>query len=319
MKTAIAATSLAASTRAFPAAAYPNKPIHIVVGFAPGGGNDLLARIVGQKLAVSLGQSVVVENRPGAAGTIGANYVARAEPDGHTLLLGSVSNLVIGASTMAQVPFNVEKDFEPIILTAMTPLVLVVQSSLPANSIQELIAAAKAQPRKFTYATGGAGVANDLAGALFNQMAGVEIRDVPYSGDSAGIVALLAGQVTMMYSTLPTAVPHIESGKLKALGVALAKRATSMPDVPTIAESGLPGYEINLWNGVLTTGGVDQAIVQRLHDEIEKILEMPDVRERVAKLGFERITPSREAFANLIKADLQKYPPLVNKLGRRGK
>ena len=297
---------------------YPSKPVRMVVGFAPGGGNDALARIISQKLTPSLGQPVVVENRPGAAGTIGANVVAKAAPDGHTLLLGSVSNLVIGASTMARMPFDAEKDFAPIILTARMPLVLVVQPSLKINSVSELVAAAKAKPKALTYASGGNGVANDLAGGLFNQMTGAEIDHIPYNGDGAGIAALLGGQVSMMYAVLPAAVPHIRTGALKALAVDLGHRAASLPEVPTFAEAGLPGYEINLWNGVLTTGGTPPDIVQFLHGEILKILDMPDVKQQMATLGFERVPTSRDQFAALIKADGDKWPPLVNKLGRRG-
>jgi tripartite-type tricarboxylate transporter receptor subunit TctC len=297
---------------------YPSKPLRMVVGFAPGGGNDALARIISQKLSVSLGKPVVVDNRPGAAGTIGANVVAKAEPDGHTLLLGSVSNLVIGASTMSRMPFDVEKEFTPIILTARMPLVLVVQPSLGINSVAELVAAAKAKPKALTYASGGNGVANDLAGGLFNQMTGAEITHIPYNGDGAGISALLGGQVSAMYAVLPAAAPHIRAGALKPLAVDLGKRAASLPDVPTFAEAGLPGYEINLWNGVLTTGGTPPDVVQLLHGEILKILDMQDVSQQMNSLGFERITPSREQFAALIRADGAKWPPLVNKLGRRG-
>ena len=299
-------------------AGYPSKPMRIVVGFAPGGGNDVLARIIAQKLTASLGKPVIVDNRPGAAGTIGANAVAKAEADGHTLLLGSVSNLVIGASTMARMPFDVERDFTPIILTARMPLVLVVQPALKINSVAELVATAKAKPNALTYASGGNGVANDLAGGLFNQMTGVEISHIPYNGDGAGIAALLGGQVSMMYSVLPAAVPHIRSGALKALAVDLGKRAPALPDVPTFAEAGLPNYEINLWNGILTTGGTPLDVVQYLHEEIVKILDMPDVSQQMNTLGFERVTPSREQFAALIKADGAKWPSLVNKLGRRG-
>jgi tripartite-type tricarboxylate transporter receptor subunit TctC len=296
---------------------YPSKPMRIIVGFAPGGGNDALARIIAQKLSISLGKPVIVENRPGAAGTIGANAVARADPDGHTLLLGSVSNLVIGASTMSRMPFDPEKDFAPVILTARMPLVLVVQPSLRVNSVAELVGAAKARPDALTYASGGNGVANDLAGGLFNQMTGTEIRHIPYSGDGPGIAALLAGQVSMMYAVLPAAVPHIRSGALKALAVDMGKRVAALPEVPTFAEAGLPGYEINLWNGILATGGTPPEVVQLLNEEIRKILDMPDVSQQMVTLGFERVPPSREQFAALIKSDSAKWPPLVNKLGRR--
>lgn len=297
---------------------YPAKPMRIVVGFAPGGGNDALARIIAQKLTVSLGKPVIVDNRPGAAGTIGANVVAKADPDGHTLLLGSVTNLVIAGSTMSRMPFDVEKEFTPIVLTARMPLVLVVQPSLRINSVAELIAAAKARPNTLTYASGGNGVANDLAGGLFNQMAGTEISHIPYNGDGAGIAALLGGQVSMMYAVLPAAVPHVRTGALKALAVDLGKRSASLPDVPTFAEAGMPGYEINLWNGILATGGTPLDIVQFLREEILKILDMPDVAQQMNTLGFERVSPSREQFVGLIKADGAKWPPLVNKLGRKG-
>jgi tripartite-type tricarboxylate transporter receptor subunit TctC len=318
IKASMAGLALASLPRGAKAlSAYPTQPVQIVVGFAPGGANDVMARIVADKLAPALKQSVVVINRPGAAGTIGANTVAKAKPDGHTLALASVSSLVIAASTMASVPFDVERDFAPIILLANQTIVLVVPSTLPANSVQELISLAKASPGKLNYASGGFGVANDLAGALFNEMAGVDIQHIPYNGDTGGIVAMLAGQASMMFTGLSSIKSQVEAGQLKILAVDLPRRAPMLPNVPTFAEAGMPGFEINLWLGILAPAGTSPEIVQLLNDAIDKALDQPDVAARYEQLGFNRMPTSQEAFLKQIKADHQKWPPLVKRLGRK--
>lgn len=299
--------------------AYPTQPVQIVVGFAPGGANDVMARIVADKLSPVLKQSVIVVNRPGAAGTIGANTVAKAKPDGHTLALASVSNLVIAASTMASVPFDAEKDFSPIILLANQSIVLVVPAALPANSVQELIALAKSNPGKLNYASGGFGVANDLAGALFNEMAGVDIQHVPYNGDAGGLVALLSNQASMMFTGLASVKSQVEAGQLKILAVDQPRRVPAIANVPTFAEAGMPGFEINLWLGILAPAGTSAEIVQLLNGAIDKALDTPDVAARYEQLGLSRMPSSQAAFSKQIKADHEKWPPLVNRLGRRAK
>lgn len=298
---------------------YPAQPVQIVVGFAPGGANDVMARIVADKLAPVLKQSVVVVNKPGAAGTIGANTVAKAKPDGQTLALASVSNLVIATSTMATVPFDAEKDFSPIILLANQAIVLVVPSALPANSVQELIALAKANPGKLNYASGGFGVANDLAGAWFNELAGVDIQHIPYNGDAGGLVALLGNQASMMFTGLSSVKSQVEAGQLKILAVDQPRRVPTIANVPTFAEAGMPGFEINLWLGILAPAGTSAEIVQLLNEEIDKALDSPDVAARFEQLGLNRMPSSRAAFSKQIRADHEKWPALVSRLGRKAK
>lgn len=290
---------------------FPTKPIKFIVGFAPGGSADVMARILGQSLAESIGQPVITDNRAGAAGTIGADIVARAAPDGYTLLVGSVSNVVISATTMPVIPYVATTAFAPIVLTATIPLVLVVNPSLPVSSVQELIAYARANPNKLSFASGGQGVSNHLAGELFNRMAGVAITHVPYKGDGPGVASVVSGETQMMFATISTATPQVQSGRLRALGVTTAKRASGMKDLPTIAEAGLPGYEVNVWNGVLAPAATPAPIVRKLNQEIVRALNLPEVRSRLQDLGFEIVGSTPEEFGEIIRADLQKWPQIA--------
>jgi tripartite-type tricarboxylate transporter receptor subunit TctC len=294
---------------------FPAKPIKFVVGFAPGGSADVMARILGQALSDRIGQPVITDNRAGAAGTIGADMVARAAPDGYTLLVGSVSNVVISATTMPVVPYVATTAFAPIVLTATIPLVLVVNPSLPVASIAELIQYAKANPNKLSFASGGQGVSNHLAGELFSRMAGVTITHVPYKGDGPGVASVVAGETHMMFATISTAMPQVQSGRLRALGVTTAKRASGMKDLPTIAEAGLPGYEVNVWNGVLAPAATPPAIVRKLNDEIVKVLNLPDVRRRLEELGFEIVGSTPQELGEVIRADLEKWPKIAKEAG----
>jgi tripartite-type tricarboxylate transporter receptor subunit TctC len=296
---------------------FPAKPIKFVVGFAPGGSADVMARILGQALSERIGQPVITDNRPGAAGTIGGDIVARAPPDGYTLLVGSVSNVVISATTMSVVPYVATTAFAPVVLTATIPLVLVVNPSLPVSSIDELVKYAKANPNKLSFASGGQGVSNHLAGELFNRMADVAITHVPYKGDGPGVASVVAGETQMMFATISTATPQVQSGRLKALGVTTAKRATAMKELPTIAEAGLPGYEVNVWNGVLAPAATPPAIVRKLNQEIVKVLDLPEVRHRLEELGFEIVASTPEALGEIIRADLQKWPKIAKEAGAR--
>ena len=298
-------------TSAAQAQEFPTKPIKFVVGFAPGGSADVMARILGQSLADRIGQPVITDNRAGAAGTIGADIVARSAPDGYTLLVGSVSNVVISATTMPVIPFVATTAFAPIVLTATIPLVLVINPSLPLSSIQELVKYAKANPNKLSFASGGQGVSNHLAGELFNRMAGVTITHVPYKGDGPGVASVVAGETQMMFATISTAMPQVQSGRLRAIGVTTAKRVSRMKDLPTIAEAALPGYEVNVWNGVLAPAATPATVVRKLNDEIVKILNLPEVRSRLQDLGFEIVGSTPEEFGEIIRADMQKWPKIA--------
>jgi tripartite-type tricarboxylate transporter receptor subunit TctC len=312
-----AAPALLFTAGAARAQAFPTRPIRFVVGFAPGGSADVMARILGQSLSERLGQPVITDNRAGAAGTIGAEMVARAAPDGYTLLVGSVSNVVISATTMPVIPFVATRDFAPIVLTATIPLVLVINPSLPVSSIADLMRYAKANPNKLSFASGGQGVSNHLAGELFNRMAGVAITHVPYKGDGPGVASVVSGETQMMFATISTATPQVQSGRLRALGVATAKRASGMKELSTIAEAGLPGYEVDVWNGVLAPAATPPAIVRKLNEEIVAVLNLTDVRGRLEELGFEIVGSTPEEFGETIRADLQKWPQIAKEAESR--
>src|SRR4030095_5020494 len=264
---------------------YPTKPIRLVVPFPPGGATDILARDVAQKLSDAWGQSFVVDNRPGAGGNIGSELVAKAAPDGYTLEMGTVGTHAINASLYAKMPYDHVKDFVPVILVAGVPNVLVVNPSVPVNSVAELIAYAKANPGKLNFASSGNGTSIHLSGELFKVMAGVQITHVPYKGSAPALQDLLGGQVQLMFDNLPPSLPQIKAGKLKALAVTSTTRAAALPDVPTMAESGLPGFEASSWFGVLAPAGTPPAIVAKLNAEIGKWLASPEAKEKLAKQG----------------------------------
>lgn len=288
---------------------YPDKPIHLVVGFPPGGINDIVARIIAQKLGDVLGKPVIVDNRAGAGGTLGADYVAKAKPDGYTLLLGSVSNIAMAPSQYKTLPYDPTKDFEPVGLVASSPNILVVNPSFPARSVKELIALAKQRPGTINYASAGNGTSNHLTVELLKTMASIDLVHVPYKGDSAGIVDLVAGQLPMMFPTLPVALPFIKSGKLRAIAVSSASRSTLAPDVPTVDESsGLNGFAVSVWVGVFAPAGTRKDIVQKLNGEIAKINQMPDVRQRFANQGVEPETVANPTeFAAYIVNETAKW------------
>ncbi|HAL37824.1 MAG TPA: hypothetical protein DCP03_06770 [Polaromonas sp.] len=288
---------------------YPDKPIHLVVGFPPGGINDIVARIVAQKLGDRVGKPVIVENRAGAGGTLGADYVAKAKPDGYTLLLGSVSNIAMAPSQYKSLPYDPPKDFEPVALVASSPNILVVNPSFPARSVKELVALAKQRPGSINYASAGNGTSNHLTVELLKTMAGIDLVHVPYKGDSAGIIDVIAGQVPMMFPTLPVALPFIKSGKLRAIAVSSANRSTLAPDVPTVDESGgLNGFAVSVWVGIFAPAATRKDIVQKLNVEIAKINQMPDVRQRFAVQGVEPETVASPAeFAAYIATETSKW------------
>jgi len=296
---------------------YPTKPIRLVVPFPPGGATDLIARAVAQKLGETWGQSVVVDNRPGAGGNIGTELVARSAPDGYTLEMGTVGTHAINASLYSKIPYDHVKDFAPVILVAGVPNVLVVNPAVPANSVQELIAYAKANPGKLNFASSGSGTSIHLSGELFKVMTGVQMTHVPYKGSAPALADLLGGQVQLMFDNLPPSLPQIKAGKLRALAVTSATRAPALPDVPTVAESGLPGFEASSWFGILAPAGTSPAIIAKINGEVAKWLASPEGKEKLASIGANAAGGSPEDFARHIQAETAKWAKVVKESGAK--
>ena len=297
--------------------AYPTKPIRLVVPFPAGGATDILARAVAQKLTEAWGQSVVVDNRPGAGGNIGSELVARALPDGYTLEMGTVGTHAINASLYPKMPYDHMKDFVPVILVAGVPNVLVVNPSVPANSVQELIAYAKANPGKLNFASSGSGTSIHLSGELFKVMAGVQMTHIPYKGSAQALQDLIGGQVQLMFDNLPPSLPQIKAGKLRALAVTTAARAAALPDVPTIAESGLPEFEASSWFGVLAPTGTPPPIIAKLNAEIGKWLATSEAKEKLVAIGANIAGGTPEDFARHIAAETLKWAKVVKDSGAK--
>lgn len=297
------------------AQSYPGKPIRVVVPFAAGGGGDLVARTVAAKLTDSLGVSVIVDNRTGAAGSIGADIVAKAPADGHTLLLGSNGPLTINPALYAKLPYDAARDFAPITLVTVMPFLLVTHPSLPVRSVKELVALAKARPGQLNYGSPGTGATTHLANELFKSMTGADIAHVPYKGVAPAAIALISGQVEMMSGDLSTLMPHVRSGKMRALAVTAARRSSLLPDIPTVAEAGVPGYDASGWFGVLVPAGTPQGIVERLNAEIVKGLASADARQRLAALGGELAGGTPEQFAAHLRVESAKWGKLIRALG----
>jgi tripartite-type tricarboxylate transporter receptor subunit TctC len=296
---------------------YPSKPIRFVVAFPPGGGTDLVARTIAPRLAERLAQQVVVDNRPGAGGNLGTEIVAKSAPDGYTMLMGSVGPLAINASLFARLPFDPLKDLAPVTLAASTPNILVVHPSLPVASVHELIALAKARPGAINFASSGQGTPAQLAGELFNSMAGVKMVHVPYKGAAPALADLLGGQVQVMFSTMPPALPHVTAGRLRALAVASLKRSPAAPGLPTIDEAALPGFEATTWHGVMVPAATPSAVVAKLHGDIVAVLRMPDVTERLSSQGVEAIGSTPQEFASYIKTETAKWAKVIRESGAK--
>lgn len=296
---------------------YPNKPVRMVVPFPPGGTTDILARAVGQKLSEAWGSQVIIDNRPGAGGNIGTDIVAKAAPDGYTLLMATVGTHAINGSLYAKLPFDPVKDFAPVTLVASVPNVLVVHPSLPATSVKELIALAKSKPGELTFASSGNGTSIHLAGELFKTMTGTKMLHIPYKGSAPAITDLLGGQTNMMFDNLPSAMPHIKSGKLRALAVTSAHRSAALPDVPTIAESGIPGYEASSWFGVVAPAGTPKEIVAKINADIVRGLSAPDLKDRLSGQGAEPVGNTPEQFAAYIKTETAKWAKVVKESGAK--
>jgi tripartite-type tricarboxylate transporter receptor subunit TctC len=296
---------------------YPNKPIRIVVPFAPGGATDLIARAVGQKLTDSMGQPVVVENRTGASGMIGADLVAKASPDGYTLLMASTAEIAINPSLYPKMTYDPAKDLTPVTLAGITPLILVVNPNTPAKSVQDLVGQAKSKPGSVAFASAGNGSVQHLSGELLKTITRADMTHVPYKGAAPALVDLLGGQVTFFFSGMPPAMPHVKSGKLRALAVTTPKRSPAAPDVPTMAEAGIQGFDISNWFGVFAPAGTPDDVLNKLNAEIVKALALPDVKERLASQGAETVGNSRAEFAKFIAAEMAKYSKLVKESGAK--
>jgi tripartite-type tricarboxylate transporter receptor subunit TctC len=290
---------------------YPSKPIHLIVPFAAGGGNDNVARLVGKRLADSLGQPVLIDNRPGAGGVVGAELAAKAAPDGYTLFLGGVGSHAINPSLHDKLPYDPIRDFAPVALLAQAPLVLVVHPSVPAGSFPEFVAYARANPGRLNFASNGNGSSSQLAAVMFDSMAGVDMVHVPYKGLSPALADLLSGQVQLMFSSVVAILPHIKAGKLRGLAVTGARRLASMPELPTIAESGFPGYEASSWYGILAPAGTPREIVAKLNAELSKALEQPEVRSSLLAEGAEPAGGSPERFAAHIRSEKERLGKLI--------
>lgn len=297
---------------------YPARPIRIVVPFTPGAGVDIVARAVGASLTQAWKQSMVVDNRPGAGGTIAGEMVAKANPDGYTLMLGNVSTLAIAPALNPKLSYHPLRDFAPITLITNSENVLVLHASVPATTVKELIAYAKANPRKLNYGSSGNGTSSHLGGAMFASMAGVEMTHVPYKGSGPMLTDLLAGQLQLSFSSVPTALPHIKSGRLRALAVTLLARSATLPDLPTVQEAaGLKGFEISLWQGIVAPAATPRAIVLQLNQQIAASLRTPDLKSKLTAQGMEVVGNSPEQFAAYIRDEIEKWTRVVKSSGAR--
>ena len=305
-----------AATASYPQG-YPSKPIRLIVPWPPTGTVDILGRTLGQKLSESMGQSVLVDNRAGANGMIGSEAAAKSPPDGYTLVVDNITGHAINATLQAKMPFNTLRDFAHVSLLASVPDGVVSLPALPAKNIRELIALAKAQPGKLTYASFGVGSSAHLAGELFKIMAGVDMLHIPYKGGQPAIADLLAGQVSIYIPVLPSVVQLVKADRLRLLAVTGARRSSAMPDVPTVAESGLPGFEASNWFGLMAPAGTPPEIVTRLNAEAAKALQAPDVREKLAGLGFEIQSSTPQEFTALLKSETEKWAKVIKASGAR--
>jgi len=297
--------------------AFPEKPVRFVVGFTPGGPSDILARALGQKLAERWGQQVLIENRPGAGGNLAAEAVAKSAPDGHTWLLGNNSILATNQSLYRSLPYDPVRDFAPVALVAIQPNILVVNPSIKAETVQELIKFARQNPGKLNYASSGSGAAAHLAGELFKAMAGVDIVHVPYKGAQPALTDVIAGQVQMMFATSASVIPYVKAGRLRALAVTTAQRSPSVPELPTVAEAGVAGFEATTWHGVVVPAATPLDSIEFLNKQINSVLEEKDLRERLANLGAEIATGTPKDFADYIAREIPKWAKVVKDSGAR--
>ncbi|MGH8617609.1 MAG: Bug family tripartite tricarboxylate transporter substrate binding protein [Burkholderiales bacterium] len=309
---ALAAVAVSSLCSAQP---YPAKPVRMVIGFPPGGGTDIIGRIVAQKLTETLGQQIIADNRGGASGQLGAELVAKSPPDGYTIMMAHIAAMSILPSLVAKLPYDPLKDFAPITLVAIGPNLLVVHPSVPVRSIKELIALAKSRPGQLTYASPGAGTVQHLAGELFKLQAGVDILHVPYKGSGQSIVDLIAGHVHMDFDSVPPVINHVRNGRLRAIAVTSAKRFSLLPDIPAISESGIEGFDMSTWWGLVAPAGVNRDVVNRLGAETVKLLRQADVKEKIAGVGAEPVGNTAEEFAAFIRGEAEIYARIVKAAG----
>jgi tripartite-type tricarboxylate transporter receptor subunit TctC len=293
---------------------YPDRPIRIVVGFTPGGSTDMAARTIGHKLSESLGQPVVIENRPGAAGNLATGLVAKATPDGHTLLMGTIDALAINPALYGNLPYNALRDFAPITQAVNAANMFVVHPAMKAHSVKDFISFAKSNPGKASYGSAGSGASGHLAGELFSAMARIKMTHIPYKGNGPVMTELIAGNVPCAFAPAATAMPNIAAGKLRPLGVTTAKRSSMIPDIPTIAEQGLPGFDANHWYGLLAPAGTPLPLIQQLNAEITKVLKQPEVRQYFHSQGLDPAPSSPREFAGYIRTESTKWSKVVREI-----
>jgi tripartite-type tricarboxylate transporter receptor subunit TctC len=296
---------------------YPARPVRMIVPFPAGGATDIVGRLIAQKLSETWGQQIIVDNRGGAGGTIGSEVAAKSAPDGYTILVATSSTHAIAPSLYSRLPYDPVRDFAPVTLIASATILLAVHPSVPASNVRELIALAKKQPQALSFASSGNGGISHLIGEQFKSMAGIQMLHVPYKGDTPALVDLVSGQVSLMFGTAVSFLPYVKAGRLKALAVTNPKRSPVVPDVPTVAESGLPGFEALQWFGILAPAGTPKDIVTRLNADIVKILRQPDVRERLTSLGADVVGNTPEQFAAFLKADAAKWARIVKESGAK--
>ncbi|HEY0337375.1 MAG TPA: tripartite tricarboxylate transporter substrate binding protein [Burkholderiales bacterium] len=313
----IACTVVVAASSRAGAQLYPAKPIRMIVPFPAGGATDIVGRLVGQKLTEAMGQQVIVDNRGGAGGTIGSDVAAKAPSDGYNILLGTSSTHAIAPSLYAKLPYDPVRDFTSVALLATATILLAVHPSVPARNVKELIALAKREPNAFSYASSGNGGISHLIGEHFKSVAGIQMLHVPYKGDTPALVDLASGQVSLMFGTAVSFLPYVKTGRLNALAVTNPKRSPAVPDVPTVAESGVPGFEALQWFGMYAPAGTSHDIVARLNTEIAKILRMPEIRERFASLGADVAGGSAGDFATFQRAEVAKWTKIVKASGAK--
>ena len=311
---AIAALAFATAGSAHAQAGYPNKPIHIVVTFTTGGAPDILARLIGERLQAAWGQSVIIDNKPGAGGNTGADSVAKAAPDGYTVVVGTVGTHSINGALYKKMPYDMVKDFTPITLLATTPNMLVVHPDVPAKTLKEFIALGK-KDGKMTFASSGAGTSIHVSGELFKTMTGIDMEHIPYKGRASAIPDLLGGRVTMMFDNMPSSLPLVKEGKLRAIGVTSAKRSAAAPDIPTIAEQGLPGFEAVSWFALFGPANMPKAVTDKLSAEVGKIMKSPEVSKKLLDIGLEPAPGTPAELAAYQQKEITKWAKVVKDSG----
>jgi tripartite-type tricarboxylate transporter receptor subunit TctC len=294
---------------------YPARPIRLVVGFAPGGSTDVTARILAERFTATLGQQVIVDNRSGAGGNIGADIVAKSNPDGYTVLMATTGVMAFNHYLYTRLSYSAEKDFAPVTQIGSLPLILIVPASLPARSVKELVAMARSQPGKYSFGSSGVGGATHVTAELFKALAAIDIVHVPYKGSGQMMADLLGGQVQIAFDQIASSIAHVKSGKLRALGITTAKRSALMPELPTVAEGGVAGYEATSWNGFALRAGTPRALISLLQRETSMAVAVPEVRDRMFALGIEPVAGTPEEFAALVRSEREKWIPLFRKIG----